>query len=438
MVKTAVVVKRIKFINTMDILIKNIRIIDPNQHIDKISDVYVSNSKISLIKKSINKKPPKTIDGRNCWLFPGLTDLHCHLREPGREDEETILSGSLSAAAGGFTRICCHPNTEPAIDNKISIRYIYDRASLCPIEVLPYGAITVGRKGISITQMGEMASAGAIGFSDDGNCVMNSLVFRRALEYSKIFDKVVVSHSEDMNLSKSGVMNEGFVSTKLGVQGIPAEAENIMLYRDIQLAKLTKAKLHLAHLSTEESVRLVREAKKTIKNISSEVTVHHLILTEEALTGYNPNAKVNPPLRKQSDIEALINGLKEKLIDVIVTDHAPHSSEEKDSGIENAPFGMIGFETALPLVFSLTRYGLKPVQLLEKLIVNPNKIIGYPIPEIKEETEANFVIYNPSKKWIYKKEDILSKSKNSPFIGWELKGKVLYTIYKGNIVYSAG
>ncbi|MCL5674625.1 MAG: dihydroorotase [Candidatus Omnitrophica bacterium] len=419
----------------MDILIKNIRIIDPAQNIDKISDVYISNTKIILVDKKINKKPPMVIDGTDYWMFPGLTDLHCHLREPGREDEETLLSGSRAAAKGGFTRICCQPNTEPPVDNKIAVRYIYDRASLCPVEILPYGAITAGRKGLSLAPMGEMISAGAIGFSDDGNCVMDSLVFRRALEYSRIFEKVVISHSEDTNLSKSGVMNEGFISTKLGVQGIPAETENIMVYRDIQLAKLTKAKLHLAHLSTEESVKIVREAKKTIKNLSCEVTVHHLVLTEEALINYRTNAKVNPPLRKQADIEALIEGLKDGTIDAIVTDHAPHSSEEKDDGLENAPFGMLGFETALPMVFSLTKYGLKPVQLLEKLIVNPNKIIGYPVPEIKEGMEADFVIYDPSKEWLYKKKDILSKSKNSPFIGWKLKGKVLWTFCKGKIVY---
>jgi dihydroorotase len=420
----------------MDILIKNIRIIDPASNVDKISDVYISNKKIALIKKTINKKASKIIDGKNYWLFPGLTDMHCHLREPGQEEEETLLSGSLSASSGGFTRICCQPNTDPPIDNKISVRYIYDRASLCPIEILPYGAITVGRKGISIAPMEEMVSAGVIGFSDDGNCVMDSLVFRRALEYSKIFEKVVISHSEDTNLSKSGVMNEGFISTRLGVQGIPVQAENIMVYRDIQLADLTKVNLHLAHISTKESVNLIRKWKTNIKNLSCEATVHHLILTEESLKNYNTNAKVNPPLRTQNDVEALIEGLKDGTIDVIVTDHAPHSSEEKDSGLENAPFGMIGFETAVPLIFSLRKYGLTPMQLLKNLIVNPNKIIGCNIPEIKQDEEANLVIYDPDKKWIYKKENILSKSKNSPFINWELEGKVLYTIYKGEIVYN--
>lgn len=223
----------------MDMLIKNIRIIDPVQKIDRVSDVYIFNTTIALVDKKLNKKASKIIDGIGLLLFPALTDLHCHLREPGREDEETLLSGSLSAASGGFTRICCHANTEPVIDNKVVVRYIYDRASLCPIEILPYGTVTVGRQGTALAPMAEMAEAGSIGFSDDGSCVMDSLLFRRALEYSKIFDGIVVSHSEDANLAKTGVMNEGFISTKLGLPGIPEEAENIMVYRDIQLAKLT-------------------------------------------------------------------------------------------------------------------------------------------------------------------------------------------------------
>ncbi|MCX7704812.1 MAG: dihydroorotase, partial [bacterium] len=292
----------------MEILIKNIRIIDPCTRIDGIRDVLVSGITLSKIAKKINKKISKTIDGSGLWLIPGLIDMHCHLREPGNEEEETIQSGSISASAGGFTTICCMPNTEPPIDNKVVAGYIFEKARKAPIKVLPYGTITSGRKGTSLAPMGELTQAGVVGFSDDGNCVMDSLIFRRALEYSKTWGKVIISHSEDQILSKNGVMNEGVLSTKLGLRGIPAEAEHIMVYRDISLAQLTGARLHLAHLSTRKSVELVKEAKKRFKNITCEVTVHHLVLTEDALANYDANAKVNPPLRTQEDIKTLIEG----------------------------------------------------------------------------------------------------------------------------------
>jgi dihydroorotase len=265
---------------------------------------------------------------------------------------------------------------------------------------------------------------------------MDSLIFRRALEYSKTWGKIVVSHSEDQILAKNGVMNEGLLSTKLGLRGIPREAENIMVYRDICLAELTGARLHLAHLTTKESVSLVKEAKKKLKNITCEVAVHHLILTEEALKNYDANAKVSPPLRTQADIRALVKGIKENVIDAIVTDHAPHTEEEKGSGIENAPFGMIGFETALPLAMSLIKYGLKPIQILEKMTVNPAKIIGIKPNSICEGYQANCVIFDPKKEWVLTKDNIKSLSKNTPFLGQKITGKVLVTFYQGTPVYS--
>jgi len=420
----------------MDILIKNIRVIDPQNRIDAIKDVLISNGNFTEIGKNIHKKTPRVIDGTGLWLIPGLIDMHCHLREPGNEEEETIMSGSYSAASGGFTTICCQANTEPPVDNKVVAGYICEKAKGAVIKVLPFGTVTVGRKGNLLSPMGELVEAGVIGFSDDGNCIMDSLIFRRALEYSKTWGKIVVSHSEDQILAKNGVMNEGLLSTKLGLRGIPREAENIMVYRDICLAELTGARLHLAHLTTKESVSLVKEAKKKLKNITCEVAVHHLILTEEALKNYDANAKVSPPLRTQADIRALVKGIKENVIDAIVTDHAPHTEEEKGSGIENAPFGMIGFETALPLAMSLIKYGLKPIQILEKMTVNPAKIIGIKPNSIREGYQANCVIFDPKKEWVLTKDNIKSLSKNTPFLGQKITGKVLVTFYQGTPVYS--
>ncbi len=422
----------------MEILIKNIRVIDPCTGTDGKRDVLVSGNTFEQISKNINRKASKIIDGDGLWLLPGLIDVHCHLREPGNEEEETILSGSLSAAAGGFTTICCMANTQPPIDNKVVAGYVFEKARKSPIKVLPYGTVTIGRKGTSLAPMGELSEAGVMGFSDDGNCVMDSLIFRRALEYSKPWGKIVISHSEDQILAKNGVMNEGAISTKLGLRGIPAEAEFIMVYRDISLAILTGARLHLAHLTTKKSVELVRQAKKIARNITCEVAVHHLILTEEALENYDANAKVSPPLRTQQDINALIKGLKENVLDAIVTDHAPHTEEEKGSGIENAPFGMIGFETALPLAMSLVKYGLKPIEIVEKFTAGPARILKIEPNKISPGCEANFIIFDPKKEWILTKESIHSLSKNTPFLGKKLTGKVLSTFYRGTPVYSDG
>ncbi|HPP66456.1 MAG TPA: dihydroorotase [bacterium] len=420
----------------MDILIKNIHIIDPVSKINAIKDVFISNGTFAEIGKCIRKRANKTIDGTGLWLLPGLIDMHCHLREPGNEEEETILSGSYSAASGGFTTICCMANTDPAVDNKVVATYIVEKSKKAPIQVLPYGTVTIGRKGELLSPMGELADVGVVGFSDDGNCVMDSLIFRRALEYSKTWHKIVVSHSEDQILTKNGVMNEGILSTRLGLRGIPPEAEHIMVYRDISLAGLSGANLHLAHLTTKKSVELVREAKKQLKNITCEVAIHHLVLTEQALIDYDANAKVSPPLRTQQDIMALVKGIKENIIDAIVTDHAPHSEEEKGSGVENAPFGMIGFETALPLAMGLVKYGLKPMQIIEKMTSGPARILHYKANTISKNSEANCVIFNPSARWTLTKKNIHSLSKNTPFLNKELTGKVLCTFYRGTPVYS--
>lgn len=419
----------------MSILIKNGYLINPGgTPAEGRYDILVENSVISRISKNI-QAPIKTIDAKGRYVFPGLIDMHCHLREPGREDEETIYTGSLSAVSGGFTTVCCMPNTTPPLDNRVAIRFIIDRARDANCEVLPIGTITVNREGRELPPYGEMVQEGAVGFSDDGDCVMNSIVMRRALEYSKLYKKPIISHSEDANLSRNGVMNEGALSTRMGLAGIPVQSESIMVNRDVMLAHLTGGRLHLAHISAEESLNVVRRAKRVNKNITCEVSTHHLFLTEDAVKGYNTNAKMLPPLRTERDVRALLKGLKDGTIDCIVTDHAPHSEEEKESGFENAPFGVIGFETALSLGMELQKKGLTVNQVVALFTTGPARVLGMDRGVLKEGKTANITVFDPNIEWFYRKEDILSKSKNSPFIGRKMKGRVVTTIYKGRLVF---
>ncbi len=420
----------------MKILIKNGHVTDPASGTDGKYDILIENDKISRLAKKITAKADKTVNAAGMYVFPGLIDMHCHLREPGREDEETIYTGSLSAASGGFTTVCCMPNTTPPLDNKVAIRFIADRAREALCEVLPIGALTVNREGKELPSYGEMAEEGAVAFSDDGDCVMNSLVMRRALEYSKLYKKPVISHSDDVFLSKNGVMNEGELSTRMGLSGIPRQGEAIMVGRDVALAQLTGGFLHLAHLSAAESVDIVRRAKKDNKKITCEVAVHHLFLTEDAVSGYNADAKVMPPLRTKADIKALIAGLKDGTIDCIVTDHAPHSAEEKESGFENAPFGMIGFETALSLTMELRKQGLTASQIISKFTAGPAGVLHIDRGRIGEGRQADIVVFDPEAEWVCRKEDIKSKSKNSPFTGRKMKGRVAVTFYKGRQVFA--
>ncbi|MCM8784815.1 MAG: dihydroorotase [Candidatus Omnitrophica bacterium] len=414
---------------------KNGYLIEPKSGKEGKFDILIEKGIIKEIKKNIPSRNYKIIDCKNRIISPGFVDLHCHLREPGREDEETIYTGSLSAVSGGFTTICCMPNTDPPLDNKVSIRFVYEKGEKSLCEVLPIGAITKERKGKEIAPYFEMIEENAVAFSDDGNCVMDSNVMRRALEYTLLHKKPVISHSEDENLTKNGVMNEGFISTKLGLPGIPAEAEEIMVERDLKLAKLTGGILHLAHLSCEGSVESVRRYKKNFKNVTAEVTAHHLILTEEFIAGYNPNGKVSPPLRTEKDRISLIEGLKDGTIECIVTDHAPHSYEEKQSGFENAPFGIIGFETFLPLCLKLIDYGIKLKDIIYKITYASSKILNIERGIVEEGKRADIVVFDPEIEWVYTEDKIKSKSKNSPFLNWKLKGKVLLTISKGKIVY---
>ncbi|MCD6257220.1 dihydroorotase [Candidatus Aerophobetes bacterium] len=423
----------------MSILIKRGMVVDPASHREDVLDILIEDKIIKKIGKDIKSYGAEVIDAREKIVIPGLVDLHTHLREPGREDEETIRTGTLAAAKGGFTTICCMPNTNPPIDNPTVVKYIYREAEKNGVvEVLPVGTISYRREGKKLSEMGRLKESGVVGFSDDGSWVVDSNLMRRALEYAKMFNLPIISHCEDPYLSKDGVMNEGYWSTVLGLPGIPAEAEEIAIFRDLSLARLTGSKLHIAHLSTRGGVELIRKAKQENIKVSCEVTPHHLALCDEAVKNFDTNTKVNPPLRTGKDIEALKDGLREGVIDIIATDHAPHTQEEKELEYSRSPFGIIGLETALSLVIKeLVEPGiLSFMEAIAKLTINPSRIIGIDRGKIREGSMANLAVVDLSRSWQVKEEEFFSLSKNSAFIGWTLPGKVEFTICKGKIVYS--
>jgi dihydroorotase len=419
------------------------RIIDPASKLNKIGDIYIGKGKIlevetkKLIPKNKLKFSHEIIDAYDKIVTPGLIDMHTHLREPGREDEETIYTGSLSAVAGGFASICCMPNTDPPIDNQESVKFIYEKAKSARCRVYSIAGATKSLKGEELTEIADLVKAGAVAISDDGKPVYNSVIMRYALEYSRMYDIPVISHCEDLSLSSDGVMNEGFVSTLLGLRGIPPVAEEVMVARDIRLAEYTGAKLHIAHVSTEGSVELIREAKKRKIKITCEATPHHFSLTDEVIKSFDTNAKVNPPLRTRKDIEALKKGLKDGTIDCIATDHAPHSIEEKDVEFDAAPFGMVGLETALGLVVTelIETKILSWCEVIAKLTANPARILKFNAGQIKAGMPADLTVIDPDISWIVDPKDFKSKSKNSPFGGRRLKGRAYLTIVDGKIVY---
>lgn len=426
----------------MSILIKGGRIIDPSQGIDGKGNVLIENGKIKsypkTTKKYENDLDVKVIDAKGKIVSPGLVDIHVHLREPGFEHKETIRSGCESAAAGGFTSIVCMPNTNPVNDNASVTEYILLKARTEGIvNVFPIGAITKGELGETLAQIGEMYQAGCVGVSDDGMPVMNSKVMRHAMEYVQAFDIPVLSHAEDKDLSGSGVMNEGEVSTLLGLAGIPCASEDVMVSRDITVAELTGSRLHICHVSTAGSVRLIRAAKKRGVKVTAEVAPHHFTLTDEAVGRYDTNAKMNPPLRGKKDREAVIEGLKDGTLDAIATDHAPHSEDEKKVEFDLAPFGIVGLETALPLSLKLVEDGALTInQMISKLTNSPSDVLNLGKGTLKIGDDADIVIFDPEQEITIDRESFHSKSKNSPFDGWKLKGKVNYTIVNGEIVYS--
>jgi dihydroorotase len=440
----------------MKIFIMNGHIVDPSQGIEGIGNILIENGKIKEVqiqrpankrkktapppfsgkkKKGITESGTRMIDATGLMVIPGLIDMHVHLREPGFEHKETIKTGTMAAVRGGFTTVCCMPNTFPVNDNASVTEFIKRKASqegYC--SVLPIGAITKGQKGEELAEIGTMRNEGCIAFSDDGQPVMSSLIMRRALEYSKAFNVPVISHCEDLTLSEEGVMNEGLLSVILGLRGIPAEAEQIMIFRDILLSKLTGGRLHIAHVSTEGSVQLIREAKNKGVNVTAETCPHYFSLTEDAVKGYDTDAKVNPPLRTERDREAIKEGLRDGTIDVIATDHAPHHRDEKLREFDMAPFGISGLETALSLSLRLVSEGiLSWSQLIEKMAVNPSRTFGIDRGNLRVGSDADVVLVDTDIEFTVDTEQFISKGKNTPFKGWELKGRPVLTVCRGKI-----
>ena len=437
----------------ISLLIRGGRIIDPSQGIDQIGDLLISEGKVAQAGGTVIPSPSlsvilskaKNLDARGLVVCPGFVDLHCHLREPGFENKETIATGTKAAAAGGFTSVCCMANTKPPLDNPAVVDWFRQKASKDSlIGVFPIGCITKGRKGQELTDIAGLAEAGVVAFSDDGDPVASSQLMRRAMEYSRDLGLPIIDHCEDKTLSDSGIINEGQMSAKLGLKGIPAAAEEVMVTRDLTLAKLPKTRLHIAHVSTKGSVELIRHAKEEGVLVTAEVTPHHLTLTEERIAGespnkpFNTNAKVNPPLRTGEDVQALVKGLKDGVIDAIATDHAPHTLADKDCGLELAAFGISGLETAFGCLMSLVHQGeISLTQLIAKLTCEPAKVIGRnsELGTLKTGAPANIAILDPDREWIVNSLDFVSKGKNTPYDGYKFNGKVMATIANGRIVY---
>lgn len=420
--------------------IRNGRIIDPSQRRDEIGDVLVENGKISRVGPSlvVHEEPNDVaIDAHGLWVTPGWIDMHTHLREPGAAHKETIRTGSEAAAVGGFTSIACMANTSPVNDNSYVTSFIYQRASEALINVYAIGAVTKNLAGEELAEIGSMFEAGVVGLSDDGRTVMNAYLLRKAMDYSKRFDLVLISHAEDTHLKGRGVMNEGFNSARFGLRGIPSVAEDIIVARDILLAELTHSRLHIAHASTVGTVALLREAKRRGISVTAEVTPHHLTLTDDAVGNYDTNTKVAPPLREKKDVEALREALSDGTIDALASDHAPHSIEDKEVEYDAAEFGMIGMETAFPLYYQLVREGrLSLERMIEAMTIRPATILGLPKGTLRVGCDADITIVDPKKRYLIDKNRFHSKSRNTPFHGWEVEGKVMLTIVGGKVVYS--
>lgn len=421
------------------ILLNSGRIIDPARDHDFTGDLLILNGRIAETSRKIT--PPEDTRIVECggrWIVPGLIDMHVHLREPGEEYKETIDSGSAAAAAGGFTAVACMPNTFPPNDSSGITRFIIDRALECgKCRVFPVASITKAQEGKSLTEFGDLLAAGAVAFSDDGLPVKNPAIMRLALEYSLNFNTLIISHAEELELSKEGVMNEGLVSTRLGLRGIPAAAEEIAIFRDVALAGLTGARLHIAHVSTAGSVETIRAAKQRGFRITAETAPHYFSLTEEAVSGYNTFAKMNPPLRTEEDRKAVIQGLRDGTLDAIATDHAPHSSLEKECEFQIAENGIIGLETSLPLALEilLRQEGFSPAELVRLLSHNPSSILGIPGGSLEPGARADIAVIDPEKEFTFIRDNLYSKSYNSPFMGRTFVGRAVLTLLEGIPVF---
>lgn len=423
-----------------NLLIFGGRVIDPKNNRDGFFDLLITKGKIAKIsKKIIPQKNFKLIPAQDQWVMPGLVDAHTHLREPGKENSETIFSGAKAAVSGGVTTLLAMANTSPPIDTPKKVKFVLKRAQKSLAKVYTVGAVTQGLNGKKLTDFSGMAKAGCAAFSDDGRCVMDSGLLRTALEKAKKLGKVLIEHCEEHQLSQNGSMNESSLSQKLGICGIPSESEAVMVARDIFLAQLTRARLHCAHLSCKDSVELIRAAKKKGIPISAETCPHYFTMTEAEVKRHGTFAKMKPPLRTQEDVKAIKEALIDGTIDLIATDHAPHSLESKKKSFEQAPFGIIGLETLFVLVYEelILKKVLSPISALRLLTENPAARFGLPAGHLTLGAPADLFIFNPQLKWTYKKENVQSKSMNSPFLGRTFKGKVRMTLVNGKIVFQA-
>lgn len=425
----------------MQILLKNGRLIDPLTRRDEEVDIHINNGTIERMGKGVTVVAAQLIELKGRVIAPGFIDMHVHLREPGFEYKETILTGVTAAAAGGFTAVCCMPNTDPPIDEESTVRFIQNKAKIALnglVDVHPVAAVTKGRKGEHIAPLAELSEAGAVAFTDDGDPVYDAEIMRRALEYAAMFGKPIIQHAQDMPMTRGGAMNEGYIATVLGLPGMPPIAEDVVVARDIHLAGYTGGQYHLAHMSTVGATELVRQAKTKGLNVTCEVTPHHFTLTDEAVRGYDTNTKMNPPLRTREDVEALKQGLRDGTIDVIATDHAPHSFDEKQVEYQSAPFGIVGLETAIGLTITeLVDTGvLTLMQMIEKFSTNPRRILHLPEIRIAEGQRANLSIFDPTVEWVVDPASFRSKSKNTPFGGRKLKGRGVGVINNGEIFWA--
>jgi dihydroorotase len=423
----------------VSLLIQNGRVVDPANSLDAVQDVLITGGRIERVGPALTAGPDtRVLDATGKIVCPGFIDIHVHLREPGYEYKETVATGSRAAAAGGFTAVACMANTQPVNDNRSITDYIRAKAAVeGVVRVYPIGAVTRGLRGEELAELAELAEAGCVAFSDDGKCVMNAALYRRAMEYTLPFGAPIISHAEDHQLSGGASMNEGVVSTELGMAGAPAAAEDVMVARDILLSELTGAHVHIAHLSTAGAVRLVRDAKARGVRVTAEVTPHHLLLTEEAVRTFDANTKMNPPLRAKRDLEVLLEALLDGTIDCIATDHAPHAGSEKEGEFDRAAFGIIGLETAVALLLDrLVKPGMLPLgTLISRLSRDPARLLGLPGGSLAPGAPADLTLLDPDVEWTIDPSRFQSRSRNTPFGGWLVTGRPWKTIVGGGIVW---
>jgi dihydroorotase len=420
--------------------IANGRILDPSQNLDRVADLWVEDGRVLAVGPQPGRAADRTLDAAGKIVSPGWIDMHVHLREPGREEDETIATGTAAAVAGGVTSVACMPNTEPALDSQAQAEFVIHQAQRAGFaNVWPVGTITKGRRGEELAEMGGLVDGGAVAFTDDGSPVTSAEIMRRALEYSRMFDKAILDHCEDLDLTRGGVMHEGFVSMKLGLRGMPAAAEEIHVFRDIALAEITGGRVHIQHVSTAGSVDLIRRGKARGARVTGEACPHHFLLTDEGLATFDSNFKMAPPLRTRADAEAVLAGLKDGTLEVIATDHAPHAPEKKAREFDHCPNGIIGLETLLPLcVTHLIGPGhLTWPELIAKVTVNPARVLSIDRGTLKPGAVADVTVIDPDAEWVVDVSRFRSKSRNSPFDGWRVRGRAWAVVVGGVVKHMA-